>query len=180
MDGEQQSKRKGEQLAAIPAVRVRLVQFLRLLPNRSARVTVQLDGDHIPGEYVLEPSPESGERRMQVDSSLVNIDSGGKATVVITNNSLVTQKAQRGALVGLASEAEVASKEDEESDDDDDVVRLKAVAASDVTNRKRKLGELLAEARPELPWQERGQLRTLLMRHLQLRSERGEKRTLCR
>ena len=130
VDGEQQSKRKGEQLAAIPAVRVRLVQSLRLLPNRSARVTVQLDGDHIPGEYVLEPSPESGERRMQVDSSLVHIDSGGKATVVITNDSLVTQKAQRGALVGLASEAEVASKEDEEGDDDD-VVRLKAVAASD-------------------------------------------------
>ena len=38
-------------------------------------------------------------------------------------------------------------KEDEESDYDD-VVRLKAVAASDVTNRKRKLGELLAEAGP--------------------------------
>ena len=92
---------------------MRLVQALRLLPNQSARVTVQLDGDHIPREYVLEPSPaESGERRMQVDSSLVYMDSGGRATVVITNDSLVTQKAQRGALVGLASEAEVASKED--------------------------------------------------------------------
>ena len=29
------------------------------------------------------------------------------------------------------------------------------MAVSDVTNRKRKLGELLAEAGPELPWQER-------------------------
>ena len=175
VDGEQQSKRKGEQLAAIPAVRVRLVQSLRLLPNRSARVTVQLDGDHIPGEYVLEPSPESGERRMQVDSSLVHIDSGGKATVVITNDSLVTQKAQRGALVGLASEAEVASKEDEEGDDGD-VVRLKAVAASDVTNRKRKLGELLAEAGPELPGQERDQLHTLLLtNHEAFAVEEGER-----
>ena len=109
-------------------------------------------------------------------SSLVNIDSGGKSTVVITNDSLVTQKAQRGALVGLASEAEVAWKEDEENDDDDDVVRLKAVTASNVTDRKRKLGELLAEAGPELPWQERDQLRTLLLtNHEEFAVEEGER-----
>ena len=67
---------------------MRLVQSLHLLPSRSARVTVQLDEDHTPGEYLLEPSYESGKRRiMQVDPSLVHIDSGGKATVVITNNS---------------------------------------------------------------------------------------------
>ena len=95
--------------------------------------------------------------------------------MVITNDSLVTQKAQRGALVGLASEAEVASKEDEDSDDDD-VVRLKAVAASDVTNRKRMLGELLAEAGPELPGQERDQLRTLLLtNHEAFAVEEGER-----
>ena len=40
-------------------------------------------------------SSESGERRMHVDPSLVHISSGGKATVVITNSSLVTQKAWR-------------------------------------------------------------------------------------
>ena len=132
VDGEP-TESEEQRPPVVPTVRVRLVQSLRLLPNRSARVEVQLEESRTPGEYVLEPSPGSGERRMQVDESLVRVTEEGRAAVVITNHSLTTQKAARGALVGVAAEADLASEDgDGEEGEEGEMVELRAVAARDV------------------------------------------------
>ena len=180
----QESKEKSP--TKVPTVRVRLVQSVRLPPQRCIMASVQLEEGHsFCGTLLLEPThrfEESDGNGLQFSSSLVKATEEGAAQVLITNPTGFTQRLDRGIWLGSATEADLVDPglcepRGEMPSEPVEPVHVKAVQGSD-DQRKRTLARLLEEEGSNLPWQERAKLHSLLLDHHQAFAledgERGE------
>ena len=97
--------------AKVPTVRVRLVQTVRLPPQRSAVVKVQMENGHMLKEtLLLEPNSSWKENNgLEIVATAVKPDKRGFAHILITNPQDYTQSIQQGAGLGRASRVDVVS-----------------------------------------------------------------------
>lgn len=170
----------------VPTVRVRLIESVRLPPQRCVMASVQLEeGHHFCGTLLVEPThrfEESESSELQFSSSLVEATEEGSAQVLITNPTGFTQRLDSGVWLGSATEANLVDPglcepREELPSEPVEPAYVKAVQGRD-DQRKRTLARLLAEEGSNLPWQERSKLHSLLLDHHQAFAledgERGE------
>ena len=92
-----------DQDTKVPAVRVQLVQTVRLPPLSATVTTVQLQDMVLHGPLLFESSCSED---LEFADSLVYIGDDGCCQVLVTNPTGFTQKLPKGSVVGLASEAD--------------------------------------------------------------------------
>ena len=97
----------------VPAVRVRLIQDVRILPYQSSTVKVQLDGVHqIPKNTPLLLEADStlwDEVNVQLVNALVQPADHSTALVRLDNYSGISQKMESGRQIGIAQSVEVVA-----------------------------------------------------------------------
>ena len=187
--GKDQGRAGRKESAHVPAVRVRLVESVRLLPLQSMMATVEFEeGEEFEGPLLLEATRRfAGTGELRLGTALVCPTEDRCAQVLLTNSTGFTQKLEQGVWVARASAAEVISEDDPVPDEDDEegeesaeeVTQVRTVTpGEDAELRKQKLATLLREEGADLPWQERSQLHSFLLEHHQAFSledgERGE------
>jgi len=89
---------QNDPVVAVPVVKVKLIESVRLLPSQSKMVTVQLKKDHgFSGTVLIEPSSDdcSTVADVQFGCSLVNIDEDKPVKVLLTNSTGFTQHVDR-------------------------------------------------------------------------------------
>ena len=108
---KQQNEKKSEDSpkGQVPIVRVKLVQSIKLPPNQTVMAEVKLsDGVSGNGPMLLEPDlTVCQERGVQVADSVVMPSEDGIARVMITNCLGMSQRAEMGMEVGIATPTEV-------------------------------------------------------------------------
>ena len=163
--------------AIVPSVRVKLVQSLRLPPNKSAVVDVHLEGPltDVSGPVVVEGDGSfERESGLIVEDALLAPTSDRQAQLVITNLSGFTQVVPGGVLVGEVQAAEVL--ETEPSTEGENIVHVRKLSSAGEEWRKRKLLEVIGT--PELPESEASRLLEFLADNHEVFSleegERGE------
>jgi len=94
-----------KELAQVPAVRVRLVESVRLLPSQSMMATVKLEkGQRLKGPLLLEATDcFAGVGELHFETTLVYPTEDRCAKILLTNSTGYTQKLERGLWVGRAS-----------------------------------------------------------------------------
>ena len=94
--------------AHVPAVRVKLIQSVRLPPMHSIVVPVQLDGDtSAPEPALLEPLRDhTSTETLHFADSVVHFDERGCCNMLIVNPTGFTRRLEEGTIVGKASEAQ--------------------------------------------------------------------------
>ena len=93
----------------MPTVRVRLVQSIKLPLNQTIMAEVKMSGDVLGnGPMLLKPDVTvCCERAVQVANSVVVPSEEGIARVLITNCLGMSQRAEMGMEVGIATPTEV-------------------------------------------------------------------------
>lgn len=162
--------------AQVPIVRVKLVESLRLLPKQSALARVEFeDSRDVSGPVLMEANQELVEAgEIQLENTLVDQREGKYAVVMFSNPTPFARKLKPGSWVGAAIEVGVVDPESpcvlEEPEEVRDAVQFPTVAqvkttGEGATARKQRLAEILREEGADLPWQGRGQLHSLLLKH---------------
>ena len=110
---KKRNRRKNRQ-CTVPAVRVRLIQDVRILPYQSSTVKVKLDSvQPIPKNIPLlleAVSTSQDEVNVQLVNAIVQPSDDGNALVVTLDNySGISQKMEAGRQVGVAQPVEVAA-----------------------------------------------------------------------
>ena len=93
----------------MPTIRVQLVQSIKLPPNQTIIAEVRLSDEVTSnGPLLLEPDlTVCRERGVQVTDSVVMPSTDGIARVMITNCLGISQRAEMGMDVGIATPIEV-------------------------------------------------------------------------
>ena len=96
---------------SVPTVRVKLVQSVRLPPNQSVLTRAYLTGCHsLNGPLLVESGTSASllnDKGLQVTDSLVLPTKEGQVTVVLSNNSGLSQQVDEHMVVGTASPVEL-------------------------------------------------------------------------
>ena len=176
--------------AVVPMVRVWLSRSVRLLPGQSTTVPVRLEGAvSTDSTVLLEGDPDieatTGVRVMNV---LMDTARDGEPQILLSNHSGLTQKLDKGAILGGATEVDVVEPGEEdttkmltESDPDQtEVIQLSGGHVFHITGelrdecRRKKLLELLGD--PDIPPEEKEQLLEFLAsNHEAFSLEEGER-----
>ena len=98
-----------EAFCSVPTIRVKLVQSMRLPPNQSVLTNACLTGrDSLNGPLLVESAASVvNDRGLQVTDSVVLPTKEGRVMVMLTNNSGITQRTDKGMVIGTASPAEL-------------------------------------------------------------------------
>ena len=168
----------------VGSVRVKLVKTIRILPQQSQLVEVEVEDKQVPDLLLLmEPTQEftDEEDGVYFGESLVKLSPEGRARVSLSNLTGMTRKLEKGSYIGDAVEATVVAEPDSTADratptdscDTPEIATVQSVSSAnplptlDVSERKKKLASMIAEIGPELTWQERDALRQLVLeKHL--------------
>ena len=151
---------KRKEVAAVPSIRVSLVQSLKLPPSQSALVPIRLDSCAVKEDQTLLIEGEQFLDRtgLVLENAVVSASRDGTAHLVITNMTGFTQRVPEGTVVGDAQIAEVVTTEPGPIDASSaDVRRL---SSSQDDQRRKKLLETLQL--PDVPQLDSEQLRTFL------------------
>ena len=104
--GSEDSKSVSATEAAVPMVRVQLVESTKVLPQQSTAVSVKLDGCRgSTGPWVLEPDLGLGMSGLCMEPSLLEVVQD-EAQVIVTNPTGFTQRLERGFHLGTLEKAE--------------------------------------------------------------------------
>ena len=153
------SRKTRKEVAAVPSIRVSLVQSLKLPPSQSALVPIRLDTCAVKEDQTLLVGGQLLEKTgLVLENAVVNASRDGTPHLVITNMSGFTQRVPEGTVVGDAQIAEVVTTEPGPIDvSSADVRRL---SSSQDDQRRKKLLETLRL--PSVPQSDAEQLRTFL------------------
>ena len=147
--------RENEDECAVPTVRIRLVQDVRLTPNDYVTAQVQFDGDVGTKTQALLAEGDKvlmEKRGLQMVDMVLPPSKDGMVRVSLVNHLGITQKLEKGTEVGRAQPVEVIHKADKEVNNcfsEGSVSssvktidsRAKISAPMNVTQRKAKLVE---------------------------------------
>ena len=147
--------------AAVPSIRVSLIQSCKLAPSQSALVPVKLDpcviGDHallVEGEHLLK---ESG---LVLEDAVIDAPEDGTACVVITNMTGLTQRVSEGTTLGEAQAAEVVTADPQPTDSGQS--RIRRLSSTQIKERRAKLLEALQLKSAHVPHSDAERLCTFL------------------
>ena len=131
----------------VPAVHVKLLQSVSLLPKHETDVKVRLEGDYQPKTPVLvESNPELETVGLHLDDSFVCPDEDGITVLRLTNPSGFTCRLEEGATVGNAEHAMLSNGSEP---DDETVEESLSKLRSSTTHSDVKRVESGAEWRKE-------------------------------
>ena len=156
--------------AKLRTVRVRLVNSVRVPPLQSAVVQLETeDRTELDGPVLLEPNhslSKVGTDGMQFGDTLVE-GMSGVAQIVLSNPTGFTQRLDRGAWVGDATQTTFVEPAPEvQMSSEPSVVRtVKSLPPDVVADRKMRLARLFENEGTDLRWQQRDKLYTLLFDH---------------
>ena len=180
---------------------MKLVKAVRILPQQSQLVTVQVeqepDTEQEPGQdqvLLVEPSSKlvEDECGLCFQEALVKLSPERLAQVPVANLSGITQKLRMGYHIGHAVGVTVVAKQDiiadgaqtnpSELSNIANVATVKSISPGDpiptssgTAERKNKLASMIAEVGPMLKWQDRDALHQLLLdKHPAFAVEDGE------
>ena len=157
------TSKRGESMtaAAVPSIRVSLIQSCKLAPSQSALVPVKLDpcviGDHallVEGEHLLK---ESG---LVLEDAVIDTPGDGTACVVITNMTGLTQRVSEGTTLGEAQAAEVVTADPQPTDSSQS--RIQRLSSTQIKERRAKLLEALQLKGAHVPHSDAERLCTFL------------------
>lgn len=96
--------------ARVPQVRVRLLQSVKVLPQHTKNVKVQVDKEYRSGEpMLLEPDSLLDEKGLQIDRAIFRPDNSGIGVIRLTNPTGYSCKVTEGLNVGVAEEITLVS-----------------------------------------------------------------------
>ena len=94
----------------VPQVRVQLLQTVRVLPQHTRNVKVQMDGECRSGEpMLLEPDFTLEESGLQINQAILIPDVSGIAVMHLTNPTGYSCKIAEGSNLGVAEEITLVS-----------------------------------------------------------------------
>ena len=171
--------------ATVPTVRVRLVQTLRLLPQQSTVIKVQIqEGHQMTKPLMLEPDSSLEESAgLQVVDGLLEPGEDGEAHILVANTTGFTQNIEQGLELGSVIEATPISVPDQITQDDTRLshahLDVKTIISQESSEaRKKKLFELLPQEKSHISPNEQQKLYTLLAEQNEafslMEDERGE------
>ena len=104
--GHQSNNSMSHPAAAVPVVRIKLVQVVRCLPQQTALAKVKIENGMGNKPMLLEASEDFRVKTgLEIDSTFVTPDENGYTFVTITNKGGYTVQLDEGIAVGSTSEA---------------------------------------------------------------------------
>ena len=115
VEDTEHSEQESQREVRVPAVHVKLLQSVNLLPKHETDVKVRLEGDYQPKIPVLvESDPQLETIGLQLDDSYVCPDGDGITVLRLINPSGFTCRLEGGSTVGSAEQATLTSEGDED------------------------------------------------------------------
>ena len=115
VEDTEHSEQESQCEVRVPAVHVKLLQSVNLLPKHETDVKVRLEGDYQPKIPVLvESDPQLETFGLQLDDSYVCPDGDGVTVLRLINPSGFTCRLEGASTVGSAEQANLTSEGDED------------------------------------------------------------------
>ena len=149
VEDTEHSEQESQREVRVPAVHVKLLQSVNLLPKHETDVKVRLEGDYQPKIPVLvESDPQLETIGLQLDDSYVCPDGGGITVLRLINPLGFTCRLEGGSTVGSAEQATLTSEgdEDETFEGSFSELELQPPTTHSAKWRKQKLYELYKDS----------------------------------
>ena len=165
--------RKGPRRSKVPTVHVRLINSVRVLPQQSAIVPVQVETPTAKS-VLFEPFPSKKDSSLdacQLEAALIHPDDQGHAQLIVSNPTECVRKLERGTSLGRASDVVLVAAPPRAPID---VKRV--ICNEQQSTREEKFQSILSQAEMSVSPHEREKLiKLLLTNHQAFALEEGER-----
>ena len=138
-----------DKTVTVPLVRVSMLKSMRVLPNQSTLVTVQVDSEVAASGYLL-LQPKETMAGLLVEESLVTVQDNGIAHVSLVNLTGFTQTIDSGTTVGTLVEVDEETQLPGEADDVKSATINQLVTSDELMERRQRLASMLTVGDPRI------------------------------